>query len=151
MALGGSTIRWIQRILGAALLATMAVQPAAAAGDLSHQNPTTVKVQLGTKDNRLAFQPNLLTFETGKLYKLVLTNPSSSKHYFTSEGFAAAIWTRKVQDGSMEVKGAIREVELLPGSRVEWWFVPVKTGTFRLYCHVDKHAELGMVGKITIK
>jgi uncharacterized cupredoxin-like copper-binding protein len=151
MALGGSTIRWTQRILGAVLLATMAVQPAAAAGDLSRQNPTTVKVQLGTKDNRLAFQPNLLTFETGKLYKLVLTNPSSSKHYFTSEGFAAAIWTRKVQDGSMEVKGAIREVELLPASRVEWWFVPVKTGTFRLYCHVDKHAELGMVGKITIK
>ncbi len=51
----------------------------------------------------------------------------------------------------MEVKGAIREVELLPTSTAEWWFVPVQTGTFRLYCHVDKHAELGMVGEITIK
>ncbi len=151
MALGGLKMRWIPRILGAALLVTMVAQPAAASGDLSRQKPTTVKVQLGTSNNRLVFQPNHLTFETGKLYKLVLSNPSSSKHYFTSEGFAAAIWTRKVQDSTMEVKGAIREIELLPGASVEWWFVPVKTGTFRLYCHVDKHAELGMVGKITIK
>lgn len=144
-------MRLISSILGAFLLVTLMMQPARAGGDLSHQDPTTVKIELGTKNNRLVFQPDHLAFETGKLYKLVLTNPSSSKHYFTSEEFAAAIWTRKVQDGSMEVKGTIRELELLPGATVEWWFVPVQTGTFKLYCHVDKHAELGMVGKITVK
>jgi hypothetical protein len=52
------------------------------------------------------------------LYKLVLTNPSGSKHYFTSEGFAVAIWTQKDQDGAMEVNGATREVELLPNATV---------------------------------
>lgn len=120
-------------------------------GDLSKQEPVVVKITLGSEKGNLSFSPSKLTFETGKLYKLVLTNPSLHKHYFTSLGFAAAVWTRKVQDGSMEVKGSIREIEMLPGGTAEWFFVPVQTGVFELYCHVKGHREAGMVGTINIK
>ena len=122
-----------------------------AAGDLSKQDPIVVTVTLGSEKNDLSFSPEKLTFETGRLYKLVLKNPSPQKHYFTSLGFSAAVWTRKVQDNSMEVKGTIREIELLPGKSAEWFFVPVKTGVFELYCHIKGHREAGMVGAIEIK
>src|SRR5262245_56488232 len=50
-----------------------------AAGDLSRQTPIEVTVELG-KPGEHVFVPNRLTFETGKLYKLVLKNPSSDPH-----------------------------------------------------------------------
>ena len=139
------------KALSILLLLTVIPTFALAAGDLSKQDPIEVKVRLGSAKNELTFSPNKLTFETGKLYKLVMINSSDYKHYFSSPGFAASIWTRKVQDGSMEVKGAIREVGLLPGKKAEWFFVPVKTGVFGLFCHIKGHREAGMEGKIIIK
>ena len=123
----------------------------AAAADLSSQTPIEVRVSLGSKTGALRFSPNALTFETGKLYKLVLVNPSGAKHYFTAVGFAAAVWTRKVETPGAEIKGAIREIELKPGGRAEWFFVPVKAGIFHLRCTIRGHAEGGMVGRITVK
>lgn len=124
---------------------------AEAAGDLSQRNPVTIEVRLGSRDGHLTFKPNALTFETGSLYKLVLINPSPSKHYFTALRFAAAVWTRKVQDANMEVKGAVREIEVLPGKRAEWFFVPVQTGVFDLRCAITGHTEAGMTGRLTIR
>ena len=49
------------------------------------------------------------------------------------------------------MKGAINEVEVLPGGELEWYFVPVKAGSFDLKCTVKGHAEKGMVGKITVQ
>src|SRR6187402_2756573 len=77
----------------AALCAAPAVQ---AAGNLAGQEPIVVTVELG-RPGQHAFVPNKLRFETGKLYKLVLTNPSSDPHYFTSHAFSHMIFTRKVQ------------------------------------------------------
>ncbi len=139
-----------------------AVTAAFSAGNLAKQEPIEVHVQLGTKDGNLKFVPDSLTFETGKLYKLVLANPSKKKHYFTSLGLAARVYTRKVQvvdEGGTkaEIKGAIREIEVYPGGTAEWWFVPVATGTLDdLHCSIkDKdghtHAEKGMIGTITIR
>ena len=132
------------------------------AGDLSKQVPIEVSVQLGSKDGDLIFVPNDLTFETGKLYKLILTNPSKKKHYFTSLGLASRVYTRKVQvvdDGATkaEIKGNIREIEVYPGGTAEWWFVPIATGKLDdLHCRVkDKdghtHAEKGMIGTVNIR
>jgi uncharacterized cupredoxin-like copper-binding protein len=110
--------------------------------------------------------PNRLTFETGKLYKLVLTNPSKDPHYFTSHAFTQLIYTRKVQvvqqrQGKAvtlaEFKGAIREIEVYPGQTAEWWFVPVATGRVTdLRCGIvgqdgKSHADHGMVGEIVIE
>jgi uncharacterized cupredoxin-like copper-binding protein len=114
----------------AALIATVAtIGGVRAAGDLSRQDPIEVKVELG-KPGSHVFVPSRLRFETGKLYKLVLTNPSNDPHYFTSHAFTQLIYTRKVQvtqmrDGKLvtlaEFKGAIREIEVYPGHSAEWW------------------------------
>ncbi|MBI3570660.1 MAG: biphenyl 2,3-dioxygenase [Gammaproteobacteria bacterium] len=129
-----------------------------AAGDLTAQMPIEVKVLLGDKANSLRFSPDKIELETGKLYKLVLHNPSVTAHYFSSEGLARAVFTRKAQvlapDGKTiaEVKGAISEIEIYPGGTAEWWFVPIKAGVFSdLKCTIKGHAEAGMVGTITLK
>ncbi|OGA54038.1 MAG: hypothetical protein A3G24_00005 [Betaproteobacteria bacterium RIFCSPLOWO2_12_FULL_62_13] len=149
-------------VVGAALFSIPAVF---AGGDLSAQKPITVRVDMG-KDGveKHVFYPDKLTFETGKLYKLVIHNPSNSKHYFTSPGFVSKVFTRKVQvmddlgasaKTLSEIKGAVREVEVYPGGTTEWWFVPVATGTAKVTCNIkDKdgktHEAKGMEGTITI-
>jgi uncharacterized cupredoxin-like copper-binding protein len=149
----------------AALLVGGTVTVARAAGDLSRQTPVEVVVELG-KPGHHTFTPNKLRFETGKLYKLVLRNPSADPHYFTSDAFHPLIYTRKVQvvqerDGKVvtlaEFKGAIREIEVYPGQTAEWWFVPVAAGRATdLRCGIvaadgRTHADHGMVGEIVIE
>lgn len=128
------------------------------AGDLTQQIPIDIKVQLGDEKNALRFVPDKIELETGKLYRLIISNPSTEKHYFSSEGLSQAAFTRKVQvngaDGKAlaEVKGVIREIEVYPNAVTEWWFVPIKAGQFGdLKCTIPGHAEAGMVGRITIK
>ena len=135
------------------------------AGDLSRQAAIEVTVDLG-KPGQHVFVPSQLKFETGKLYKLILRNPSDDPHYFTSDAFTQMIFTRKVQvtqqrDGKSvtlaEFKGAIREIEVYPGHAAEWWFVPVAAGRARdLRCGIvgkdnKSHADHGMVGEIVIE
>lgn len=152
-------------MLSAPLLAMPGL--ARAAGDLTRQTPVVVIVELGRPDGTHAFVPNRLRFETGRLYNLVLRNVSPDPHYFTSEEFAARIFTRKVQvtqrqaDGRditlAEFKGVIREIEVYPGQTAEWWFVPVATGRITdLRCGIveangQTHAQHGMVGEILIE
>lgn len=131
--------------------------PADAGGDLARQSPVEVTVWLGDADDAMRFHPDVMEFESGRLYRLVLHNPSSMSHYFSSPGFARAIYTRKVQvrdaDGhaAAEVKGTITEVEVFPRGTAEWWFVPIRTVRLaELKCTIEGHAALGMVGRITI-
>ena len=129
-----------------------------AAGDMTAQPEIPMTIRLGNVDNSLRFYPDNLQFETGKLYKLILTNPSQQKHYFSAEGFARSIFTRKVQVIShngktiAEVKGHINEIEVYPGGKSEWWFVPIKRlESSTLHCSIKGHSEAGMQGLITIK
>lgn len=155
------------RILLAALCAATiaAASGANAAGDLSRQTPIEVVVELG-KPGQHGFFPSKLSFETGKLYKLVLKNVSDDPHYFTSHAFSQMVFTRKVQVTQVqagktvtlaEFKGAIREVEVYPGHSAEWWFVPVAAGRVTdLMCGIvgkdgRTHAHHGMVGEIVIE
>ena len=82
-------------------------------------------VDLGNRDNELRFYPSNLEFIPGKRYKMVLHNPSPQKHYFTAHNFTDAIWNQKVEAGDVEVKGAIREIEVKPAAEAEWVFVPI--------------------------
>lgn len=122
----------------------------AATRDLAQQPTITVAVSLGNAADELRFEPDHLTFKAGKRYKLVLTNPSQTKHYFTSKDFADNIWSQKVEAADVEVKGAIHEVELKPGAAAEWVFVPIKSGDYELHCSVPGHAAAGMRGTVTV-
>lgn len=112
---------------------------------------TTVKVSLGNSAGELKFFPSNLEFETGKQYQLLLDNPSPTKHYFTAKDFADASWTKKVQAGKVEVKGAIHELELKPGGEAEWVLTPMKSGRYELHCSIKGHKAAGMIGEIVIK
>lgn len=129
-----------------------------AAGDMTAQQAIEITVNLGSSKNELRFYPSTLEFVTGKLYKLVIHNPSSQKHYFTADGLSRSVFTRKVQvvgktsKTIAEVKGHIHEIEVYPGGTAEWWFVPVKTlKSSTLRCTIEGHTEAGMTGSITIK
>lgn len=130
-------------------------QPAIAAPSSStnilKQPAIEVRISLGNEGNELKFFPDRLKFEAGKHYKLVLSNPSALKHYFTDKDFADAIWTQKVDAGNVEVKGNIHELELRPGTKAEWVFVAIKPGNFPLRCTVPGHAEAGMKGIVAIE
>lgn len=152
-------------VFGATLLLTPLPTPSAFATDLSLQKPVEIRVDLGKSGStEHRFHPDKLTLETGKLYRLVLHNPSNSAHYFFSNELAAKVWTRKVQvmdeagasrKTIAEVKGMTREVEVYPGGTVEWWFVPVAAGTAEVICSIKEkdgktHAEHGMRATLTI-
>ncbi len=119
--------------------------------DFTKQQAIAVNVSLSNTANELKFIPDRFTFESGKRYKLVLSNPSGMKHYFTSKDFADAVWTQNVVAGNVEIKGSIRELELRPNTTAEWTFVPIKSGTYELHCAIAGHAEAGMRGNITIQ
>ncbi len=109
-----------------------------------------MKVSLGNSRGELKFFPTSIQLEIGKPYKLLLDNPSPVKHYFTSKDFADASWTKKVQVGKVEVKGAIHELELKPEAEAEWVLTPMKSGTYELHCSIKGHAAAGMVGEIVV-
>ena len=117
---------------------------------LANSQLDEVKVSMGNSSGELKFFPNNLQLEAGKPYKLLLDNPSSQKHYFTSKDFADASWTRKVQADKVEVKGAIHELELKPNAQAEWVITPMKAGIYELHCSIKGHAAAGMVGKIVV-
>ena len=167
MSKGALTMRSVEFVcvVAAVVIITALSLPGRAAGNLAGQEPIVVTVDLG-RPGQHRFMPNKLKFETGKLYRLVLKNPSNDPHYFTSHGFTQLIYTRKVQvtqerDGKMfvlaEFKGAIREIEVYPGQSAEWWFVPVASGRVTdLRCGITgsdgkTHADHGMVGEIVIE
>ena len=156
----------LTRLMVAVVSTVFLLSPVAfAGGNLAKQKPIEVRLDMGKDgvgDHK--FYPEKLTFETGKLYRLVLHNPSDSKHYFTSPDFVSRIYTRKVQvmddlgPGAKqigEIKGAVSEVEVYPGGTTEWWFVPVATGNATVWCHIEDkdgktHRDKGMEGMITI-
>lgn len=128
-----------------------------AAGDLTRANPMEVNLEMGSAGGKMYFKPAHLEFETGKAYKLVITNTDSIKHEIESHEFVQRIFTRKVEvvgaDGKMlaEIKGAVSEVEVAGGGTVEWFFVPVQTGKdLQMDCAIAGHKEAGMTGSITI-
>lgn len=139
-------LTWIGISLSVVLAVAIAWIPSATALEA-----TKISVSLGNSADELKFFPNHLEFKAGETYKLVLNNPSPQKHYFTAKDFADASWTRKVEAGKVEVKGAIHELELKPGGEAEWVFVPLKPGVYELYCSIAGHSEAGMRGEIVIE
>lgn len=122
-----------------------------AAGDMSRQTPVGLKVLLGAKSDEYAISPKTWNLQTGKLYKVTLVNEGKLKHEWAAPEFSLTLWTRKVEAGGAEIKGVISEIELLPGAKADWYFVPIRTGTFEMACEIEDHRDKGMVGKVVVK
>ena len=144
------TIRLIWQSLVLSLVAIVVNSLLWMPTSLANSQVKEIKVSLGNSNGELKFFPSNLQLEAKQPYKLLLDNPSPEKHYFTSKDFADASWTRKVQAGKVEVKGAIHELELKPGAEAEWVITPMKAGTYELHCSIKGHASAGMIGEIVV-
>jgi uncharacterized cupredoxin-like copper-binding protein len=112
--------------------------------------PIEIKISLGNTANELKFFPDRVQLVAGKKYKLLLSNSSPQKHYFTAREFASSSWTQKVDAGNVEIKGAIQELELRPSTNAAWVLVPMKPGNYKLRCTMPGHTAAGMIGTIVV-
>lgn len=100
-----------------------------------------------------SYTPSALTFMSGKPYKLSIKNTGTEKHYFTAPEFFQNCAARKVQSNSDgEIKADFfKALEVFPGRSLDYYFVPVTTGIYKLNCTMKGHTEKGMCGTITVK
>ncbi|MDH3671514.1 MAG: sulfocyanin-like copper-binding protein [Gammaproteobacteria bacterium] len=113
-----------------------------------------VVMQLGTSSNDFMIAPAELDFQTGKSYKLVITNPSKVTHLLTMPEFGRTVLTAKVDihDGKVDRSGhRIYKIEVQPGGTAEWYFEPVKVGSYWVMCGIATHAKAGMTAKLVVR
>ncbi len=89
----------------------------------------TVKMTL----TDFSFDPNTLTVAKGTKVTIAVSNPTPLQHTFTLDAFGV--------DQSISPNGGTATVS----------FTPTTAGTYYWYCKVPGHAQLGMVGKLTVK
>ncbi len=107
---------------------------------LTGQEPIQVVLQFGTETKNFALTPKTLRFEKGKLYNLVIVNPSKTAHFVSAHEFGVAIDSISLMHG----------VALKQDDRQGWYFVADQTGVYDIKCGHRAHAEAGMVGKINV-
>lgn len=144
-------------LLMAALMGLLWAPPAAKA-DLTAQTPVRFELTLSNPAGEPVFTPNQLEFQSGQLTVLTIRNNSPKSYYFGSQGMADAIYTRKVAVVDQtsgkplaEVYGPVRRVEVYPGQALEWWFVPVRAGTFDDGVSRRSETAAGMRATIVIR
>lgn len=111
---------------------------------------TTVTVEMSEHH----YAPEEIRFKAGKAYKVELKNVGDKDHYFTSPEFNRAVAWRKIMvNGQMEAKAPyFTAFEVLKkGGQLDLYFVPVKTGSYPVYCTIDDHREKGMEGQLIIE
>jgi uncharacterized cupredoxin-like copper-binding protein len=115
--------------------------PAAAVfAGLDKQEPIQVVLQFGTETKNFALTPETLRLEKGKLYKLVIVNPSKTAHVVSAHEFGVAI----------DSISLMRGVALKQGEQQAWYFVADQAGTYDIMCAYKAHADAGMMGKIIV-
>jgi uncharacterized cupredoxin-like copper-binding protein len=107
---------------------------------LTGQEPIRVVLQFGTETKNFAMTPKALRLEKGKLYKLVIVNPSKTAHFVLAPEFGAAIDSISLTQG----------VALRQGDHQVWYFAADQAGTYDIRCGHEAHAKAGMVGKIIV-
>lgn len=107
----------------------------------------TVTIDLG----EYFFEPDVITLEVDRPYKLEIINPGELKHEFTADEFYRSVAFRKAQDLSGEYKGPHpSEVEIFAGQQTDLYLIPTAAGEFELVCEIEDHKERGMVGQIVV-
>ena len=91
------------------------------------------------------FVPDRLNFRHGVAYRFHLENRGKDLHEFTAPEVLADAIVRDPRALANEGK----EVVVQPGQAVTVYLVPVRAGTFRLFC--ADHDWDGMVGEIVVE
>ena len=142
------------KILAAALCGLLLGLPAAQAQEDDSWPIMDVYVQFGGEHGELRVSPPQLTLQAGELYRIVLTNPSKVKHVVAAPELAAKGLTAEIAQGPEDVDNPAasiaRGIELGPGQTIEWTFLPLEEGTFKLGCRNYIHAAAGMHAMIKV-
>ncbi len=129
----------------------------------SFEKTAKLQITLGTDLDELLATPDKLIVVTGRYYKLFITNPSFTTHYFWAPEFGSqAIWTDKlsVDSGGVKLRNTgkdngeeyyTREIKIDPGGTAVWAFGPELAGRYNWGCIVPEHAHAGMVGEIEVQ
>ena len=110
----------------------------------------TLRVEFGEHH----YTPEEIRLTAGQPYKIELKNIGEKDHYFTAPEFNRSVAWRKIMvNTQMEAKAPyFTAFEVLKkGGQLDLYFVPVKTGTYTVYCTIDDHREKGMEGKIIVE
>jgi len=115
--------------------------------DWSKMNTVTVKME------EYSFSPGTLRFKKDAPYKLEIQNVGTRKHYFTATAFFKAVASRKMQSNADgEIKAPyFTALEVFPGRQLDFYFVPVKKGSYYLLCTIRGHEEKAMHGRVIIE
>lgn len=81
-----------------------------------------------------------------------MKNVGEKDHYYTElEFFKSVAWRKTMVNKQAEIKAPyFAAVEVYKYGQLDLYFVPVKTGSFKVYCTIDDHREKGMEGRITV-
>ncbi len=127
------------------------------------EKTNVVQVTLGSDLDELVIAPEKLRLVTGRLYKLVVKNPSSTTHYFWAPEFGGyATWTdrARVDKGDVKLRKieaeereaySTWEIKIEPGGTAVWEFVPVMAGRYKFGCSLPEHAHAGMEGELEVR
>lgn len=134
------------KILAAAVSGLLLGLPAAQADEYFPM--TDVFVHFGTGQNELTVNPPDLTLQVGELYRIIVINPSENTHVVAAPELAMTGNTIDLLKGTPRVDflpGKIAAgISLQPGQMMEWTFMALEAGTYKLGCDDPVHALSGM-------
>jgi uncharacterized cupredoxin-like copper-binding protein len=109
---------------------------------------TSLYIELGTTEGGMTAYPRDMKLEVGKLYRLVLTNPSQSEHVVLAPEFGRTVMTAGISKypKRVDLPGASIAAGLAvrPGEMIQVYFVPSSEGRYKLFCEDRAHTEAGM-------
>jgi len=122
--------------------------PAATANlsDAAWAQARTVEIALDDFD----FNPQDLTLEANRPYKLHFVNKGSGGHNFDSPAFFRTAQFRSgAATDRVRASGGI--VELARGESLDLYVVPATAGTYPVECSHTLHASFGMIGSVVVR
>ena len=115
---------------------------------------TDVFIHFGTADNEWTVSPPELTLQAGEIYRIVVINPSEKSHVVAAPELAAAGLTTSLLKGTPRVDYPTASISagisVRPGQLMEWSFMPIKEGRYKLGCENLIHALSGMHAMIEV-
>lgn len=118
------------------------------AADWSQMKTVTV-----TMDEH-SYGPDTLRLTAGQPYKIQLRNVGEKDHYYTApEFFRSVAWRKLMVDRNAEIKvDYVTALEVLKKrGQLDLYVVPVRKGSYTVYCTIDDHRVSGMDGRIVVE
>ncbi len=133
------------------LLAAGVLSQTYAAGDLAKRVTRLEPLVFGDgEENDFKISRQIIELETGKLYMLPLEAKGYKEYRWEAPEFFQTIWVKQVVVEDLEIHTTtIDALEFDDQGRIEFWFVPIRTGEFGW--HVVDFDVKGMKGSIVVK